>query len=327
MNKKECDNLQGEFEGGTCHATQDMVRKIIYDANFDLDPYAQQYISALDESEARYGEKGVRTQALYIYGNLQARTDKQKLAKQMLKDIGDNNPIRTELEAIPDNIMPELELEAITDAFERFSEGKFKGRGEDFEKGEKVRIKDCEVYCDWDTKFCKGKIDKEDAVCEAEYDDFKYIPEYEKYYIFNEKTQKREKEGMSWDEAQKFVREHEDQMIPKQYGILSDDAVKEGKIFRLYGDESYHIFDIKKPKKTKLAVDEREFSLPQEGYKDFKRLEGGIPLDVYKDFAKTYGYPLDKVLVANPWAKDVLSVEVEDAIKEAEKRVTIKWGD
>jgi len=51
-----------------------------------------------------------------------------------------------------------------------------------------------------------------------------------------------------------------------------------------------------------------------------------LTLDDYERFAKLYDYPLEKVLVANPWVKEHLSDEVKRAIREAEKKVKIKWG-
>ena len=66
-------------------ATQ--VRDIILEAGFKLNPYANSYVEALSRAEAVYGEEGVRTQILYILGNIRARGQKQKEAKHRLKNL------------------------------------------------------------------------------------------------------------------------------------------------------------------------------------------------------------------------------------------------
>lgn len=53
-------------------------------AGFKANSYAQAYINALYESEALYGEKGVKTQILYIFSNLKASGDTQKQVKAEL---------------------------------------------------------------------------------------------------------------------------------------------------------------------------------------------------------------------------------------------------
>lgn len=66
------------------------VKVILKDAWSDLAKIpsaAIVYIAALDESEAMYGERGVKTQILYIITNLRAMTPEQKIAKKKLQDM------------------------------------------------------------------------------------------------------------------------------------------------------------------------------------------------------------------------------------------------
>lgn len=66
------------------------VKSILKEAWSDptkLSSAALVYISPLDEAEAIYGERGVKTQILYILTNLRAMTPEQKLAKKKLKEM------------------------------------------------------------------------------------------------------------------------------------------------------------------------------------------------------------------------------------------------
>jgi hypothetical protein len=77
--RKEGTALKGGGE-----ATAANIRSIIKQAGFKLNPYAMTYVDSLDDSEAMYGEDGVRTQAVYIAVNLRAATPEQKEAKKKL---------------------------------------------------------------------------------------------------------------------------------------------------------------------------------------------------------------------------------------------------
>ena len=52
---------------------------------------------------------------------------------------------------------------------------------------------------------------------------------------------------------------------------------------------------------------------------------GEYTLKDFEEFAEGHGYPVDKVLAANPWVEDCLTDEVKEAIKKAEKKVKILW--
>ena len=49
--------------------------------------YALIYVAALYQAEAMYGERGVKTQILYILTNIRAMTPEQKEAKITLKEM------------------------------------------------------------------------------------------------------------------------------------------------------------------------------------------------------------------------------------------------
>lgn len=100
--------------------------QIIKKANFELTPIAKQYIDALPMAYSRYGEKGVRTQLLYIINNLIAKTPEQKLALQQLKALAEGKPIPKEYVPPPPNVITETELSQISDAFEDWSKDLFK---------------------------------------------------------------------------------------------------------------------------------------------------------------------------------------------------------
>ncbi len=107
-----------------CVATPDMVRRIIKDAGFEINQYAEAYIKALDSSEAVYGCDGVQSQAAYIYGNLTAKTDEQKHAKQQLLDISRGQIPNIIYKPPAANRMTEIELEDISNAFESYTENR-----------------------------------------------------------------------------------------------------------------------------------------------------------------------------------------------------------
>ena len=68
--------------------TATQVKKIVVDAGFlGQNPYADTYIHALRMAEDGYGEKGVKTQILYILNNLRAKTPEQKAAKKQLQQL------------------------------------------------------------------------------------------------------------------------------------------------------------------------------------------------------------------------------------------------
>ncbi|RLI59241.1 MAG: hypothetical protein DRO93_08695 [Candidatus Thorarchaeota archaeon] len=116
--------------------------RIIKKANFELTPIAKQYIDALPVVYSRYGEKGVRTQLLYIINNLIAKTPEQKLALQQLKALAEGKPIPKKYVPPSPNVMTETELTQISDAFERWSEKLFTKKDvlslSDFEKFAKL---------------------------------------------------------------------------------------------------------------------------------------------------------------------------------------------
>lgn len=57
--------------------------------HFTLNPSGQLYLDALTGPEvAAYGEKGITTQVLYIYGNIRPRTPKGKALKKLLLQYG-----------------------------------------------------------------------------------------------------------------------------------------------------------------------------------------------------------------------------------------------
>jgi len=61
------------------------VRKILDEGGFKLNPYAQAYVDALEESERQYGEDGVKCQIAYIISNIRGKGEKQKTAKKALQ--------------------------------------------------------------------------------------------------------------------------------------------------------------------------------------------------------------------------------------------------
>jgi hypothetical protein len=71
--------------------TANMVLRIIRDAEFKLDGYAETYVNALPRAEAEYGERGVRVQILYILSNMRASGPKQKEAKKQLQKLAKTN--------------------------------------------------------------------------------------------------------------------------------------------------------------------------------------------------------------------------------------------
>jgi len=168
-------------------SVKDDIQNVLDKARFEYTPAAETYVRALNESDAMYGDKGTRTQALYIANNLQPKTDEQKLAVKQLMAIGYDKPMPLVYEPDPVDTMSELELERITDSL------------------------------------------------------------------------------------------------------------------------------------TDYMRDVRDMRVARGGTSEFL-------LQDYKDFAEEYGYPLDKVLVANDWVKDVLSDDIVKAIEAAEERVKIDWS-
>lgn len=68
------------------------IKRIIKEAWPDpkkLSSVALAYIAALNDTEAMYGEEGLRVQASYIASNLIARTPEQKTAKRLLQAISE----------------------------------------------------------------------------------------------------------------------------------------------------------------------------------------------------------------------------------------------
>ena len=116
------------------------TKRIINQAYFNLSGsgIANSYINALEQSKARYGEKGVRTQILYIVANLIAKNPQQKLAIEQLRALGEGKPIPTELPKEKLNEMTEIELGQILESFEEWSRPILKRKGKlelsDFKK-------------------------------------------------------------------------------------------------------------------------------------------------------------------------------------------------
>lgn len=70
------------------NVTAHNIMNIIRDAGFDLsDPYAKVYFEAFPLAEADYGERGVRTQILYLFNNLRCKGPEQQRVKKMLMKI------------------------------------------------------------------------------------------------------------------------------------------------------------------------------------------------------------------------------------------------
>jgi hypothetical protein len=92
VEKAEIAQAQKMREEGTAFKgegdlTSSNVRKIIRDANFKLNPYAQTYVDALEDSEAMYGTRGVSDQIAYILSNLRASGPEQQAAKKKLQKL------------------------------------------------------------------------------------------------------------------------------------------------------------------------------------------------------------------------------------------------
>jgi len=87
--KAEAKRLREIGGAAISEITPASIRKIIRDAGFKHNPYAETYISGLDEAEAMYGTDGVKTQILYIISNLKAMTPEQKEAKKLLKQMAE----------------------------------------------------------------------------------------------------------------------------------------------------------------------------------------------------------------------------------------------
>ena len=64
------------------------IEDIIREGKFKLNPAAQSYYEALQESEEYYGEPGVKTQALYLANNLQPVNDEQEKLVRKLQKLG-----------------------------------------------------------------------------------------------------------------------------------------------------------------------------------------------------------------------------------------------
>jgi hypothetical protein len=58
-----------------------------------------------------------------------------------------------------------------------------------------------------------------------------------------------------------------------------------------------------------------------------QRKEELFNLELYQEFAKERNIPLDKVLISNPWIEETLTPEALKAVKDAEKRIKIMWGE
>ena len=68
--------------------TAQSVHELIRSGGFKLNPYAQAYTDALQQSEDEYGDEGVRCQCLYIASNIRPRGDIQKAVKYKLLALG-----------------------------------------------------------------------------------------------------------------------------------------------------------------------------------------------------------------------------------------------
>ncbi len=62
------------------------VRERMKEGNFKLNPYAEAYYGALDESYRLYGEHGLKTQIVYLFSNIRAKKGIQQTIKKELMD-------------------------------------------------------------------------------------------------------------------------------------------------------------------------------------------------------------------------------------------------
>lgn len=101
---------------------KDDIRKIVALGDFDIDAFADEYLGALEAVEARYGEEGLRAQALYIAGNLRAMNPEQDKYLDQLLSIGYNKPY-TARSGTPGAIS-EVAYERLVDSFTEYSRNK-----------------------------------------------------------------------------------------------------------------------------------------------------------------------------------------------------------
>lgn len=76
---------------------------------------------------------------------------------------------------------------------------------------------------------------------------------------------------------------------------------------------------------TEFELDHLATNITDWTAKEPRDADDKFPLKAFEDYAEMHGVSVDKVLVAQDWVNEVLSDEVIQKIKEAKKRVKIKW--
>ena len=76
---------------------------------------------------------------------------------------------------------------------------------------------------------------------------------------------------------------------------------------------------------TELELDHLATDITDWTAKEPRDADDKFPLKAFEDYAEMHGVALDKVLVAQDWVDESLSDETIERIKEAKKRVKIKW--
>lgn len=99
----------------------------------------------------------------------------------------------------------------------------------------------------------------------------------------------------------------EEKILCKQLGQIMDEKTVETEFENIEGE-----------------LDEMEYSRIYEALEEYTA-KRDISLKSYKRFAEVYDYPLDKVLVSNPWVKDVCPDDLLQAIEEAKTRIKITF--
>jgi len=84
--KKQKEELDEKTKAKYDEMAKDIfnAQKIVHEAGFKMNAYAQTYFDAFGQAYAMYGDEGVKTQILYLHSNLRPRGEEQKYAKKLL---------------------------------------------------------------------------------------------------------------------------------------------------------------------------------------------------------------------------------------------------
>ena len=120
-------------------STTESIDKVINESDAELGEYAESYYNSLSESESKYGDKGVSTQAKYIASNIEVTDEESRKLKKKIERISEGKSPELEDEENNEDLLTMQEFEDISRGFESFTERNVR-------KGELVTINDFKRY-------------------------------------------------------------------------------------------------------------------------------------------------------------------------------------